>query len=179
MKEGSWFNQLGNWSKSYLQDRVQHTAFSGELSNPDDVMVGVPQGSILGALLFILYINDLPSVVSKAKVILYACNTALMYSGTSVAEIELIIKGELSKVGSWLNSNKLTLNAFKTKHMVIIPKAKLSQTTETIQLRVGNSNLTRVVEYKYLKVWFDPTLSWENHIDKMSKKVASKIALLW
>ena len=101
-----------NWFESYLSNRQQVTKIGDFMSSPAFVNFGVPQGSILGPLLFTLYINSLSSVITNtnAKVTLYADDTAIFVKGMSVSNINDIMNTEISKVAKWLNENFLTLN---------------------------------------------------------------------
>ena len=102
-----------NWFQSYLSDRQQIVDVNGILSNAKDVTCGVPQGSILGPLLFLIYVNDMPGAV-KCKLLLYADDSALMVSGRNVTEIETTLTVELNSIHKWLVDNKLSLHLGKT-----------------------------------------------------------------
>ena len=105
-------------------------------SDPKPVTVGVPQGSILGPLLFLLYINDLPQCLNHCKSILYADDTLLYYSGKTVADLQLKINTDLESLSQWLNNNLLILNYDKTKFMIFAnkkPTPSLSDVTITVQ----------------------------------------------
>ena len=106
-----------NWFKSYLQNRTQKTKVNGYLSGNRIMTHGVPQGSILGPLLFIIYINDLNSYLTKTKTSLYADDTAIYCSSSSIIDIVLSLRIDLTSVNEWLRANKLTLNVSKTKYM--------------------------------------------------------------
>ena len=107
-----------NWFTSYLSDRFQAVSLDNELSSPLAVLSGVPQGSILGPVLFTLYINDLPSCVDVCKVMMYADDTVIFFSAPLISEIELQLNLELINLSEWLSTNKLILNLTKTEFMV-------------------------------------------------------------
>ena len=107
-----------NWFISYLSDRFQAVSLDNELSSPLAVLSGVPQGSILGPVLFTLYINDLPSCVDVCKVMMYADDTVIFFSAPLISEIELQLNLELINLSEWLSTNKLILNLKKTEFMV-------------------------------------------------------------
>ena len=100
--------------KDYLNERVQVTRYRGNLSDPCHITCGVPQGSIMGPLLFIVYINDLPQVVVNPSVAMYADDTVIYCSGTSVIEVEQKLQEDLDSIKNWLSVNKLSLNVGKT-----------------------------------------------------------------
>ena len=107
-----------NWFTSYLFNRFQAVSQDNELSSPLAVLSGVPQGSILGPVLFTLYINDLPSCVDVCKVMMYADDTVIFFSAPLISEIELQLNLELINLSEWLSTNKLILNLKKTEFMV-------------------------------------------------------------
>ena len=111
-------NESINWFKNYLSDRYQSVKCSGVTSEKKLVKTGVPQGSILGPLLFILYLNDLTDYIQDSAISLYAGDTALYVTSASFIELMLTLKVELSMVSEWLAANKLTLNIAKTKYVI-------------------------------------------------------------
>ena len=108
------------WFSNYLTSRCQSVNINGVLSEPLTMDIGVPQGSILGPLLFILYINDLPNIIDEScKVVLYADDSALFYASNDPDHLQTVLNSQLCKVGEWLQKNKLTLNVKKTNLMLI------------------------------------------------------------
>ena len=169
-----------NWFESYLSNRQQVTKIGDFMSSPAFVNFGVPQGSILGPLLFTLYINSLSSVItnSNAKVTLYADDTAIFVKGKSVSNINDIMNTEISKVAKWLNENFLTLNAKKTKGMLLCNSQKMTRRDTDLEVYINNSLIDNVGKFKYLGVWLDPALTWNEQIDKISKTVSKRNGLL-
>ena len=94
------------WFRSYLTGRTQRVHFKKSLSNPLEVNAGVPQGSILGPLLFIVFINSLSNVIQHGKVFMYADDTTLSVCGNDVNDISKKLEDDLSLLGNWLNDNK-------------------------------------------------------------------------
>ena len=105
--------------KNHLGSRTQRTKVNGVLSDERTTVCGVPQGSILGPLLFIIYINDLSEYLDESSCSLYADDTAIYYSNVSYIEVALTLSIELEIVRQWLHANKLTLNVSKTKYMYL------------------------------------------------------------
>ena len=106
------------WFNAYLTDRLQSVVVNGLTSDPQSICFGVPQGSLIGPLLFIIYINDLPSIVSLCKIQSYADDTLLYASSSSVTDIEFMLSEDLKHIIEWLNDNFLYLNYSKTKIML-------------------------------------------------------------
>ena len=107
-----------NWFKSYLTNRKQYVNWQDTNSEIEPVSCGVPQGSILGPLLCILYVNDLPKVSNKFVSILFADDTTIHLEGNNIHSIVTSLNYELDKLVIWLNANKLSINVSKTHYMV-------------------------------------------------------------
>ena len=107
------------WLKSYLTDRKQFVRYQMHDSGHKTIQCGVPQGSILGPLLFILYINDIVNATSLFDVFLFADDTTLLYSHPDIASQNDIINNELQEICNWFQANKLSVNASKTNYMVL------------------------------------------------------------
>ena len=108
-----------DWFKSYLNHRSQYCYINGQYSTESQTLCGVPQGSTLGPLLFLLYINDLPRSVTYSCPRMYADDTTLSASGASTKDIENKLNSDLANVKLWLEANKLSLNVFKTEFMLL------------------------------------------------------------
>ena len=105
-------NTAVKWFTSYLTGRTQVCDVDGTISDPQDITCGVPQGSILGPLLFLVYLNDMPAAV-KCKLLLYADDSALLVSGDDISEIEKTLGNELNSVSKWLIDNRLSIHLGK------------------------------------------------------------------
>ena len=107
-----------DWVKSYLSERLQFIQFNQTSSSKRQIHCGVPQGSILGPLLFILYINDLPFASSLTESLLFADDTGIFYSHRDQDDLISVLNEELIKIDSWMRSNKLSVNIKKTNYVV-------------------------------------------------------------
>ena len=108
---------------------MQRCSINGSLSSRDSLSGGIPQGTILGPLLFLLYINDLPNCLSNYQSRMYADDTHLTYAGFSADNIQPCLLDHLVNISNWLIANKLTLNMTKTKFILIGSRQRLSTLT--------------------------------------------------
>ncbi len=166
------------WFESYLTNRTQKCRVNDQLSNSAPVTCGVPQGSNLGPILFLIYINDLPNCLNHAIPRMFADDTSISYSANTTGEPQNVINSELKKLNSWLITNRLSLNIVKTEFMVIGSQQKLRSIDSEINIRINENEITRVESVKSLGVYIDKHLTWHDHIDKLCKKVASAIGAL-
>ena len=111
----------GNWFRSYLHDRNKKCYVNGHLSSYRLLPCGIPQGTILGPLLFLIYINDLPNCLTHFQTRMYADDTNLTFASNNVDDIDYKLNQDLDNVNKWLIANKLTLNQSKTEFMLIGP----------------------------------------------------------
>ena len=109
----------GNWFRSYLSERQQTCVINGCSSNSHFVRCGIPQGTILGPLLFLIYINDLPNCLTYSRAHMFADDTNLTYASNNIYDINNKFNEDLADVAEWLSANKLTLNQSKTEFMLI------------------------------------------------------------
>ncbi len=168
-------NEL-NWFTNYLSNRQQCTVINNVYSDYMQISVGVPQGSILGPLLFICFINDLPNVIAQSKIVLYADDTAILYNAKTSSEVNTVLNEEISHVASWMYRNKLTVNASKTKVMMFGSQRKTKNCV--LDVNLNNVKLEQVSAFKYLGLWFDPSLKWDTHIDKIASKISQRTGVL-
>ena len=167
-----------DWFKSYLSDRTQKSLVNGFLSEDRFISRGVPQGTILGPLLFLLYINDLPNCLNHSHPRMFADDTHLTYSAANVHDIEQKLNQDLKSVSEWLAANKLTLNTSKTEFMLIGSRQRIRTSHSSPTLTINGAPIKRVDCVKSLGLNIDENLSWNKHIDKISKKIASGIGAL-
>ena len=119
---------------------------NGVESDPAGITCGVPQGSILGPLLFLLYVNDMKAAVN-CELLLYADDSALLVSGKDVVNIESLLSEELSNVGNWLVDNKLSLHLGKTESILFASKVKLGKSPMNVKCKDTKINPKSVVKY--------------------------------
>ncbi len=121
-----------NWFRSYLSNRKQYCWVNDHLSHPQEMVCGIPQGSILGPLLFLIYVNDLPNCLKHTRCNMFADDTQINTSSNNIDSIANILSEDLINVSDWMKANKLRLNASKTEYMVIGSHKRLHQTQSDI-----------------------------------------------
>ena len=165
--------------ESYLTNRSQKCKVNGELSNSSPLTCGIPmQGSSLGPLLFLTYINDLPNCLDMAQPRMFADDTSVSYASDSLDEIQNVINSELKNLNSWLIANRLSLNITKTEFMIIGSRQRMNATQNDIAIRIRDREIHRADVVKFLGMHIDRHLSWSEHIHKISKKISSAIGAL-
>ena len=147
-----------DWFKSYLNSRIQKCVVNGSLSKVCFLGCGVPQGTILGPLLFLIYINDLPNCLSFCQPRMYADDTHITYACADLMHSSL--HRDLSNIHKWLLCNKLTLNSTKTEFMFIGPRQKLNTLSESLELLIDNIPIKQVSPTKSLGILIDNSMAW-------------------
>ena len=165
-----------NWFKSYLNDRKQYVTINGYNSDFASIECGIPQGSILGPLLFLIYINDLHSSIKFCKTHHFADDTNLLYFDDSFKKLEKFINQDLKNLMNWLNANKISLNADKTELVIFKPLRKVLD--YNLNLRLNRKRLYPTSSVKYLGVKIDSKLNWKDHCNSVSIKLSRGNAIL-
>lgn len=168
-----------DWFRSYLEGRVQYVDIDNVSSDDQLVTCGVPQGSILGPLLFLLFINDLPLHTTNVSTDLYADDTTLYDIGKSKPDLERNLSIAVTNLSKWCTNNGMVINYDKTKMMLITTKQKRALLEYTnLNISINSHDLACVSGDKILGVHVDDNLLWTNHIDITTKKLSRNIWLL-
>ena len=165
------------WFSSYLTNRQQYVELDGISSELKPLFTGVPQGSILGPLLFLIYINDIPQSSQHFKYILYADDTTLSTTVQFRSATQIDINNELSNVHNWLAVNKLSLNVKKTKYVLFHAMNKPTQGLVP-DLAIDRINIERVSTFYFLYIHLNENMLWTTHIDTISSKIAQFSGIL-
>ena len=166
-----------DWFKSYLKNRSQYVYISGKSSSRKNLKYSVPQGSILGPLLFIIYINDLPNISNLAKFILYADDANIIITGETLAEIESSFNHLSKSLIKWVRNNELMLNIKKTNYMIFTNRRNLD--FSSFVPKMGKTPIERKKVAKFLGVLVDDKLSWKQHITAIRSKMSRYIGVLY
>ena len=173
---------VNNWFSSYLTGRVQTTQIDNQISSKRKMFTGVPQGSVLGPLLFLIYINDIYNSSEKLYFYLFADDTNLLYADKDLRSLESVINIELQKVCDWLNANKLTINAKKSNFVIFRPSQKKLNYQINIRIYNNASNSETSLEckdyVKFLGVLIDKNLTWKYHIDYIASKISRVVGII-
>ena len=162
------------WFDSYLSNRLLYVTYNNVKSDKENVKCGVPQGSILGPLLFLLYINDLTTLTTTSLSVLFADDTNIFLSGKNLQSISMTLNEQLTAIYEWLCCNKLSLNVLKTHYMIFTPRNKK---VNDINLYIDKVPIGRVYVTKFLGVQIDSQLNWKNHIEYICKKLSKCIGI--
>ena len=165
------------WFKSYLSDRRQLVDTNGVLSDLEDISCGVPQGSILGPLLYLCYVNDIQISVS-CKLLLYADDAALLVSGKDPTIISTMLGSELINCNKWLIDNRLSIHWGKTECILFGSKRKLKKVKD-FKITVQNHTIKSTPTVTYLGVQLDHHLSGDNIVDNIISKSSSRLKFLY
>ena len=169
------------WFGSYLSNRVQYCRVNGVDSQIENINIGMPHGSCLGPLLFLVYINDLPRAIKNSTTSMYADDTSLCFQSKDLSRVNEALNEDLSRLDACLLSNKLSLNVAKTKLMLVSTKAKrkaLNKSNQNLQVNINGTELEVVSKIKLLGVLLDNSFDWKEQVQAVSLKVSSGLGIL-
>lgn len=164
-----------NWMKSYLENRKQFVTIGGTDSSTKTMAYGVPQGSILGPLLFVIYINDIPGICNFAKFILYADDANIILTGDCMSQIEEQLAQLSVNLVKWVDCNGLALNLKKTNYM-IFTRQKMNNFRDVY---IAGTLIQRKSEAKFLGVIVDDKLTWSQHIRSIKSKMSRHVGIMF
>ena len=173
---------VNDWFCSYLLDRKQTVQVGNKISNNETTLAAVPQGSVFGPLLFLIYVNYIYKASNKLKFYLFADDTNLLYSDRNLKSLEFVLNAELLKISNWLTANKLSLNVKKSPFVVFHSyQRKLNY---LVDLKMFNNDSKTFISLKhknyvkYLGILIDSNLVWKNHISHVSSKISKTIGTI-
>ena len=173
-----------SWFESYLSGRQQFVSIDGQRSDSLLIKQGVPQGSVLGPALFLLFVNDIPLHLTNSTVDIYADDTTITASAhfSDLCSMTQRLNSDLDAVQRWASCNKMFINKKKTKSLLVHGKripAKLDEDTPLrLDVKIDDSVIEQVSSHKILGVVIDSQMNYESHIDELCKKLSKRIGLL-
>ena len=159
----------------YLTNRRQVNFVNNKSSTPMEISSGVPQGSVLGPLLFIIYMNDLQNAIPNIPLQLFADDTTILLSRDSSQHLITKAEETLTKVKKWFDCNKLILHLGKTTHTIFQSKKQSLPPDQYFTL--DGTNIYRAYSTKYLGLYIDENLTWRNHIDHLNNSLIKYIGI--
>ena len=169
------------WFSSYIDNRRRCCRVNGVTSDSTAISIVVPQGSCLGPLLFLLYMNDLPFVLSRAHANIYTDDAAISFSSNNIEEINTVVNAELACLEKWLQSNQLSLNIVKTQARIIGSAQNLGQMNQTSDItpcfQVSGNEIDIVHETKYPGVMLDESYSGATKQSSFTRKLHKPLGL--
>lgn len=165
-----------NWFTDYLSNRSQVVRCNNQLSHSNMISTGVPQGSVLGPILFLIFINDLPSCLQFCTCNLFADDAEVHASGTIIDEVETQLQHDTNNMTTWFHHNRLTASAPKSFSMMVTCNPNIDNLG--LCINIDNTPLDCRASARYLGVHTDSKLKWDEHINKLCNKISPKIGLL-
>ena len=165
------------WLTDYLTNRKQRVKIENEFSDYKSITCGVPQGSILGPLLFLIYINDMHQVTKYSTLYHFADDTNLLYSHKDIRKLRKAVNSDLKLVFQWLCANRLSLNIDKTEFIVF--KSPRKSINERITLKLNGKNIFESKKLRYLGLIVDSHMTWKYHISELRKKLGQIIGIIF
>lgn len=164
-----------NWFNNYLTGRTQYVEINNERSSTKPIKFGVPQGSVIGPLLFLIYINSIKNIGLYADVYMYADDIVLLYNAEDYIDLEADINRDLLSFNIWAYNHKLTVNVTKTKYMLF----KTFNNTFNLNLNLNNIPVERVYQFKHLGLVLDQNLNWDDQLASLKKKISPIAGVFW
>jgi hypothetical protein len=165
------------WFESYLNNREQYVEYNGTKSSYLKISCGVPQGSILGPLLFLLYINDIPNASKVLHLILFADDTNIFLANDDLRTLINNTNSELNLLNEWFISNKLSLNISKTNFIIFCSKGN-KYDLNNLTVSFNGKAIAQVQNTKFLGVYIDETLKWDVHIRQVVSKISRNCGII-
>ena len=181
LKKLEVYGVVGNalaWFRSYVGSRRQVVKFNGVMSSEKRTIYGTPQGSVLGPLIYIIYMNDFVNACEHLNVIMYADDTVVYYDHENLPQCIGEMNRGLFMIKKWLYDNKLALNVNKS-HFVVFHRRKGKIPVAHVDVTIGGCSLDRKVETKFLGITIDCNLLWQPHITELAMKIFKYIPIFY
>ena len=167
--------------ENYLTYPCQCVVYGSAQSASQQITSGVPQGSILGPILFSIYINDLPNCLLQSQILLYADDAVLFYADSNIGKISTVLNKDLKQLQSWTYHNKLCIHPVKSEYVIFGTQQRIASATLSdgpFSLFLGEKPINQAQHYKYHAVLIDANLNFKQHVDKLLVKISKRIGVL-
>ena len=165
------------WFKHYLSGRKQYVMHNNTQSSMQYITCGVPQGSVLGPLLFLIYINDIPNCLKHSKSIVFADDTTIFTSCNNMNTLYNNMNGDLANLINWFKANKLSLNIAKTNY-IPFPSSKYVNVGDNLKLYAGADEIIRNARCKCICIVIYDKLCWLDHINSINIRLSRSLYIL-
>ena len=165
-----------NWFQSYLTDRKQYVLYNNVQPQTLDITCGVPQGSVLGPLLFLIYVNDITNCLTHSKLISFADDTTVFLSSRCIDDLYKNMNSDLDDLTNWFKANRLALNVNKSNCMLF--QLNGNQNTLGNTLNIGIDPIKHKLNWKFLGIFIANQLRWNNHLSHISAKLSRSVYIL-
>ena len=173
-----WSHQYHpGWIKNYFCNRVQYVEYDGTSSSPRKIKCGVQQGSILGPLFFLIYINDLCNASNVIDLVLFADDTNLFFSHNDLSYLMDTINSEMIQLSNWSLANKLSINVKKSNFMIFKPRQNRQKID--LKIEINSYRIEKVREVVFLGVILDEHISWKPHTSHIASKISKLIGIIF
>ena len=167
-----------NWFTSYLYHRQQIVSCNGMLSEKENVTIGVPQGTILGPILYLIFVNDIIDILDNLiNCIMYADDSSLYCTGNDISEVRSNLQLGLNVASEWFHNNRLLINSLKSSSILLGTRKRVNNVN--LDIYISNNVLKQCKESKLLGLIIDESLQWDRHIDYLVKRISPKVGLLY
>ena len=167
------------WFLSYLSDRKQYINYLNQNSSLLTLSMSIPQGSIMGPILFNVYINDIYKCLKYSNVTLFADDTCIYHSDYEINTLMNIVSCDLQRAQKWLHINRLTLNLTKSHYLIFSKKKLNAGSIENTSLTINNTTLSRLNDTNFLGIQIDDKLTWSIHLSFLTKKLKKYRAIIY
>jgi len=170
---------MHSWLKSYLSNRSQYVILNNAQSTMLSVDYGVPQGSVLGPLLFLIYINDIgniPNLPAYPKI--FADDTNIFINASNLIKLNRDCQDAIDRISDWMLANRLTVNYEKTNYMIFSPNKQLKDSS-VLELTIDNFKIKKVTSIKYLGIYIDENLNWKTHIQDLCQSLRKYVGIFY
>ena len=163
---------MQSWSKSYLSNKKHYDSIKNCNSSLSNMTLGSPQGTVLGPVLFILYVNDIQRFSNHMRFVNFTDDTTVLAFNSDINNVHATVDRELVGVDNWVKTNRLSCKVSKTSYMM------LSNQNKAFDIKIRDSILMKVSTDKFLGVTLDENLTFNDHVNKVNAKISKSVGVM-